>query len=68
MDNALAEINATMYGWGLRMENGPLQKELYNTTIALKTNQECADIYGHEVFKPESMICAGGRGRGPCSV
>ncbi len=65
---SIAQINATVYGWGLRNEDGPLQSKLYNLTIFLKTDQECASDYDHETFYPQSMICAGSVNNGPCSV
>lgn len=64
----LAQINATVYGWGLRNEDGPLQTLLYNLTIPLKRDQDCTNDYDHETFFPQSMICAGSANNGPCSV
>ncbi|CAL8147742.1 unnamed protein product [Orchesella dallaii] len=61
------KINASFAGWGLLVEKGPLQKVLYNTSIPLRTDKNCTSLYDHEVFKGDSMICAGAAGFGPCS-
>ncbi|ODN06064.1 Serine protease 28 [Orchesella cincta] len=61
------ETQAWFLGWGLLVENGPLQKELYNVSIPLLTDKNCTGSYTHEIFKGASMMCAGVEGFGLCS-
>lgn len=63
-----AYANYYVYGWGLKSENGPLQKELHRTVVPYLSEVTCAGYYGPEMYKPLSMLCAGGGGHGACSV
>lgn len=54
----LVNMAASVYGWGLKTDNGPLQKQLLGTTMVLHTDNDCYQRIGHELYRPDMMLCA----------
>lgn len=64
-------VTATTAGWGLTAETGKLQTELWNVSLPINTDKDCATYFGSSFFKPSSMMCAGAfysSTGAPCSV
>ncbi len=60
--------DALVSGWGTLVSGGFIPDLLHSVTVPLVSDADCADAYGPGSIVPETMLCAGERGKDSCQV